>query len=196
MAFFTHRSRLSILLIIFPCLLWGQEEEQLLRRVYDHLVIGDQAAAVYEGKQLLEAYPYSIRAQEAYLESLCQKGEEIEALELFSLLWEKQEESERRKAAEQLAWSVLFKGKASPLFLVHLYSILGSAFAHDAKAVPLLLQEMRGSNAFLRALAVKLSMNYGDEPLRRELLRLLQEERVWFVRLEVIRAVGALRITK
>jgi len=35
---------------------------------------------------------------------------------------------------------------------------------------------------------------YGDGPLQEELKRLLIERKMWFVRLEVIRAIGTLRI--
>ncbi len=166
-----------------------------MRRVRRHLLIKDVDSAVKEAKYFTEKYPDSIELQTVYLEALCQKGEEVEAIEQFSSLWKKEQDKvDHRLVSEWLAWGVLSKGEESALPMVRLYSLLGAAFTQDARALPILLKELRGSNAFLRSLAVKLSLNYGDEPLQRELLRLLKEESVWFVRLEVIRAVGVLRI--
>src|SRR3990167_6561780 len=181
--------------VIGPCLFAEPTEDQIVRRVHDHLLIRDVSSAIEEAKNSVYCYPDSLKIHQVYLESFCQKGEEFEALEQCSSFWTKQgDEKNRRLVSEWLAWGTLRSGENSPLFLVRLYSLLGTALTQDAKALPLLLKEMRGSNAFLRSLAVRLSMNYGDQPLQKELLRLLQEEKVWFVRLEVMRAVGALKI--
>ncbi len=119
----------------------------------------------------------------------------MEAFEWFSSLWKrKQDTLDQRAVAEWLAWGVLGKGQESALPMIRLYSLLGAAFTHDARALPGLLKELRGTNAFLRSFAAKLCANYGDEPLRKELLRLLKEETVWFVRNDVIRALGVLRV--
>ncbi len=169
--------------------------ENSMKRVRRHLLIQDMDSAVKEAKDYIEKYPDSLELQTVYLEALCQKGEEVEAFEQFSSLWKKEQDKvDHRLVSEWLAWGVLSKGEESALPMVRLYSLLGAAFTQDARALPILLKELRGTNAFLRSLAVKLSLNYGDEPLQRELLRLLKEETVWFVRLEVIRAVGVLRI--
>lgn len=170
-------------------------EDLAVRRIHDHILIHDPESAVREGKYFFSKYPESLKIQEAYLEALCRKGEEIEAYRQYSLLFEKEKnEEQRRLISECLAWGVLDKGESSSLLLIRLYSLLGAAFTQDARALPILLKEMRGSNAFLRSLAIKLSINYGDGPLQEELIRLLKEEKVWFVRLEVIQAIGALKI--
>ena len=175
--------------------LYGQEEEgKAVKRIYDHLLIKDVSSAVIEGKKGVISFPDSKSLHLAYFQALCQKGEETEAFEEFSWLFQGKEESFDRSAFEWLAWSVLDKGEKSSLLMIRLYALLGAAFTRDAKALPVLLKELRGTNALLRSLAVKLSAQYGDAPLREELVRLLKEERVWFVRLEVIRAVGQLKI--
>jgi HEAT repeat protein len=58
----------------------------------------------------------------------------------------------------------------------------------------MLLTQMRASNAMIRSIAIRLSATYADAPLKDEIARLLKEERVWYVRLDVIQAVGALRM--
>lgn len=64
----------------------------------------------------------------------------------------------------------------------------------DAKAIPLILEGMKGTNSLIRALSVGLAAQYGDLPLQVELARLLKEEQVWTVRLELIKAAGQLRM--
>ena len=194
MAFFT---RWYWIIGSLQSVLWAQERdvEIALRRVYDHLLVGDSFHAMQEGKVLIDIDPGSVKARSAYLTSLCLEGEEMEALEQFALIWNDSDvEVDKYRVMETLAWGVLHKGGKSPLLLSRFYALIGAAMTHDAKALPLLLEAMRGSNALLRSLAIKLSISYGDAPLRHELLRLLEQERVWFVRLEAIKAVGVLHM--
>ena len=93
-----------------------------------------------------------------------------------------------------LSWGVLKKSDFSSQNFVRVCSLIGTAITRDARAIPVLLSHLRGPSAFLRVLAVKMASSYGDGPLCDELLRLLREEKVWYVRLEVIKAVGQLRL--
>lgn len=170
-------------------------EQQALRRIQDHLLLKDTSSAIEEGKKYLSLYPESQSLQMAYLRALCEKGEEQQAfLELKKLAAAKEGKASDRALFEMLAWGVLTKGESSSLLMIRLYSLLGAAFTQDAKAIPVLLQEMRSSNAFLRSIAVKISANYGDTPLQTELVKMLKEEKVWYVRMEVIQAAGRLRM--
>jgi HEAT repeat protein len=190
--------------VFFCCLCafslaWACEvsEENAIRRVHGHLLIKDLSSAVKEARQFILQYPTSVKLHMTCLEALCQKGEEVEAFQQLSTLRSMQQENlDLRVVSEWLAWGVLSKGEESPLLMTRLYSLLGAGFTQDARAIPILLKEMRGSNAFLRSLAIRLSVNYGDAPLKEELLRLLKEEKMWFVRLEVMKAVGVLKIKK
>jgi HEAT repeat protein len=175
--------KIAFLFVIASSLCRAQEEEGAVRRIYSHLLVRDPSSAVKEARRFLDLYPDFRPLQMAYLKALCQKGEEVEAFQQFS-------------SVEWLAWGVLNKCEDSQMLLVRLYSLLGAAFTHDARAIPILLKELQGSNALLRSLAVKLSAQYRDAPLRQELLRMLKEEKVWFVKLEVIQAVGALSMSE
>lgn len=170
-------------------------EQAAVKRVYGHLLIRDRISALLEAKQALELFPESKSLQTSYIRALCENGNEIEAWQQ----WDKnvklfQDPQPDRHLLEILAWGVLNKGDASTQLSIRLTSLLGAAFTHDAKAVPLLVAQLRSSNAMLRSIAVKLSASYGDAPLRDEIARLLKEEKVWYVRLDVIQAIGHLRI--
>ncbi|MBS0620829.1 MAG: HEAT repeat domain-containing protein [Verrucomicrobia bacterium] len=188
------RSALLLALTLSSCL-FGQDEEMCKKRVYAHLLIRDRSSAVAEARQALKLFPDSKSLQLAYIEALSEKGDEVEAWEQ----WEETigmfaEESQDRRMLEVLAWGVLNKAERSTQLNIRLNAMLGAAFTRDAKALPLLLQELKGSNALLRSIAVKLAAQYGDAPLKDEIARLLKEEKVWYVRLEVIQAVGTLRL--
>ncbi len=93
-----------------------------------------------------------------------------------------------------LAWGVLTKGESSNQLNIKLNSLLGASMTRDAKAIPLILDALRGTNSLIRGMAVRLAAQYGDFPLQDEIVRLLKEETVWTVRQELIKAAGHLRM--
>jgi HEAT repeat protein len=166
-------------------------EEMAVKRVYGHLLIHDKISAVAEAKQALEQFPDSKSLRASYIRALCESGHEMEAWKQ----WEKNPQPlPDRYLLETIAWGVLHKAEGSNQLPLRLNSLIGAALTRDAKAVPLLVDQLRGSNAMLRSIAVKLSSAYGDAVLRDEIARLLREEKVWYVRLEVIQAIGKLRM--
>lgn len=170
-------------------------EDKALRRINDHLILKDINSAAKEAEQYCSLYPDSFPIQQAYLRALCEKGEEQAAFSAFkkakSLI---SSDGKERELLELMAWGVLSKGETSSLLMIRFYSLLGAAFTSDAKALPLLQRELASSNALLRSLAVKISASYGDIPLRETLLKMLKDEKVWYVRLDVIAALGRLRV--
>lgn len=186
-----------LLLACAPSLVFSKPtEQQALRRIQDHLLLRDPNSAAEEGEKFAALYPESHSLQMAYMRALCEKGDEQQAfLELKKLSTLAGAKENDRALFEMLAWGVLTKGESSSLLMIRLYSLLGAAFTQDARAIPILLQEMRSSNAFLRSVAVKISANYGDSPLQEELTKMLKEEKVWYVKLEVIQAAGRLRLS-
>lgn len=171
-------------------------EREVTKRIYAHLLISDPLSAAKEALFALENYPDSKPVHLAYIRSLAALGDETKVLEQWDKMTEKfKEEAKNRFSLETVAWGVLNKGERSDQLTIRMNALLGAAFTHDVRALPLLIRELRGSNAQLRAVATKLTTLYGDAPLQQELLRMLKEEKVWYVRLEVIRAIGALRMT-
>lgn len=182
-------------LLISASLFAEISEEEFKKRIYDHLMISDRISAVEEAKRAIEEYPESKSLQLAYIRALCEKGDETEAMEQWvetSIKFET--EKFDRRMLEILAWGVLNKGESSAQLNIRLNSMLGAAFTRDAKAIPMLLDQMRSSNALIRSIAVKLATTFADAPLKDEIARLLKEEKVWYVRLDVIQAVGILRM--
>jgi len=170
-------------------------EEGALRRVYDHLIVHDTSSAVEEAQEAVSFFPQSKVLQEALIRALCAQGREREALEKWKLVSSSFEELRtERSLLETLAWGVLAQGDASSQLPIRLSALIGSALTRDARALPLLIRQMRSSNAYLRSLGVRLSTFLGDQPLQEEIARLLREESVWYVRLEVIEAIGKMKM--
>jgi len=170
-------------------------ENEVVRRVYSHLLIQDFSSAVIEAQKARAQFPDSKAVQMAYLRALSERGDDTEVLRQWHETVGKFEDVKTsRHTLEALAWGVLQKGEASQQLAVRFCSLLGAALTHDVRAVSLICAEMKGTNTMLRSLAVKLAVNYGDGPMQLELARMLKEEKVWHVRLEVIQAIGMLRM--
>ncbi len=182
---------LSKTAILFPI----QLDELAVKKVHAHLLIDDVHAAVQTAKSYLTSFPESKPLRLSLIRALCQNGDEMEALHHWNEITKKHEELlSDRLALETLAWGVLKKGNSSQQLLVKLFSLMGAAFTQDAKGIPIILEYLKSSNAIFRSIAVGLAAEYGDLPLRDEIARLLKEERLWNVRLEVIKAVGKLQM--
>ncbi len=181
-----------LLALLLPLMVFAGEQEDI-RRIHAHLFVHDPRSAVKDAEKFLKIYPDSKELRLAYLQALAEKGDETAAFQE----WEKRKEElqKDRYALEILAWGVLKKGDLSSQLNIHLSSLIGASLTRDVRAVPMLVNALRGSNALLRLIAVRFSAQYGDGPLQEELKRMLTEEKVWFVRLEAIRAIGQLRIT-
>jgi HEAT repeat protein len=170
-------------------------EEEGLRRVHAHLLIEDAPSALSEAQELATQYPDSLNASKTLIEAMAANGLEEQALDLWNsvttshpdLLYD-------RHLLEELSWGVLKKGIQSTQYGVRLAATIGAYLTKDVRAVPILLKMMRDSNAIIRSVAVQMSTSYRDAPLKDEITRLMTDEKVWMVRLEVIKAIGALRI--
>lgn len=149
-----------------------------------------------EAREGILEHPESKPLRLALVKALCASGNEIEALDEWSELTKDHTELlSDRAALEMLAWGVLNKGENSNQLSIKVNALIGAAMTRDAKALPLILNALQGTNSMLRSVAIGLASTYGDFPLQDEITRLLKDEQVWFVRLELIRAVGALKMT-
>jgi HEAT repeat protein len=185
-------------ILLIPCLLFaapGITEDEGIRRVQAHLLIDDPKSALREAKVLYESFEGSRAVGSAYIEALSANGFEEAALNVFNRLSLKYPDiMEDRLVLEELSWGVLRRGMESTQYGIRLAALIGSYLTRDVRAVKILVRMMRDSNAVIRSVAVQMSSGFGDAALKDEIIRLMDEERIWLVRLEVMRAVGQLRI--
>lgn len=170
-------------------------EDEGIRRVQAHLLIEDTSSALTEAQELANKFPDSLEAQKTLVEAFAVNGLEEEALHLWNqLTLKKPDLLYDRHILEELAWGVLKKGTRSSQYGVRLAATIGSFLTRDVRAIPILLKMMRDSNAVIRSVAVQMASAFRDAPLKDEIARLMREERVWVVRLEVIKAAGMLKM--
>ena len=182
-------------LLLVPSLLLADPEEEGIRRVNAHLLIEDPKSALREAKELYRSYDGSRSTGSALIAAYSANGMEESALELFNHLSLKYPDLiEDRNVLEELAWGVLVRGLESTQYGIRLAALIGSYLTRDVRAVKLLVRMMRDTNAVVRTVAVQMAATYGDAALKDEIARLMDEEKIWLVRLEVIRAAGHLRM--
>ncbi|KAG6559713.1 HEAT repeat protein [Candidatus Rhabdochlamydia oedothoracis] len=187
--------RYFISFLLFSSVSFALTEGKLEKRIYSHLLIGDDLQAIQEAKKAIESFPNSLILHKALLYALCQFGSEMQAWDQWCYLCPSvQDYKKERHLIEMLSWSALNKGQSATQISVRFNTLIGAALTKDSKAIPMLLKGMRDSNALLRSSAIKLCTQFKDEVFKEELIALLKREKIWYVRLEAIRAIGALRI--
>ena len=187
---------LAALCITSFCLAESSIERAILKRIYAHLHVQDPSSACLEAQEALHVNPHSISLHEAYLKALAQAGDDknLHAAWLrYSHLFP-EEAKNNFDLHEHLAWGVINKAFRSSSPIIRLTSVIAAFFSQDARGVEILHKSLRDPNTHLRGSAVQLCGHYRDESLCDEIMRMLQEEKVWKVRLEVIKAIGKMKI--
>jgi len=168
--------------------------EQSQKRVKDHLLIKDYVAALAELKIYLAQFPQSQELQALMVRTLSESGAGLEAFKCWKEVSAiHQELGQDFKLIEAMAWAILEQAETSSQHIVNISSMIGASLTKDAKAVHILHRYLSSTNAYLRMRAVQLSAQYGDKRLIEEIKQMLHKETVWYVRLEVIRALGKFR---
>ena len=171
-------------------------EDEMLRRIRLHMIIGDYLSAKKEAKLAKEKFPDSFEVQEAYIKALAKRGDEEEFISILKKFVKKHDvKTIDRSLFEEVAWQVLDKGIHASQQHVRFTSLIGAYLTRDVRAVKYLLKMMDDSNAIIRSLAVKLSCDYQDAPIKEKIKQLLEKEKLWLVRLEILRAMGIMKIT-
>lgn len=184
-------------LIIF-CLFAIQlnASEAFLKRIHANIVIQDFAAAAQEAQQGLYYFPQDKLLHEASIKALAHAGDEKgmwNAWNQYAKLFPS-EAFDNNEIHEQMAWGVLWKGAESPLPIIRLFALLGSFFSNDAKSIPLLKRYAQDKNTQIRSAAVQLISHMRDAQLCDEILSLFYQEKEWKVRLEIMKAIGKMKI--
>lgn len=179
-----------LVLFLWFSVLFASENE-MIRRVHAHLLIRDYSSAEKECVENLHIYPDSEKLKKAYIRALLEDGKGDEAV-LYSKHLKGREEN--LDLIEVLAWGVINHLENSSQFMARFAALMSACYTNDVRATDMLLRALSSSNAVLRSIAVKLSPHYRDKRLIDALKRSLVAEKVWFVRLEMIQALGAMEV--
>lgn len=175
----------------------GYTEPQFIQRVHAHLIIQDPQSALDEVQQGLAAYPDSQGLMEAEVRVRAASGDDTGMLTAWNtLLHHFPEEQGNTELIEGMAWGVIQEASRSPCPLTRVFAVVGAFFSQDAKGVPVLLKGMRDSNMIVRGVSVQVASHMRDKKLKDEMLRLLRSEKGWAIRLEVIKALGSMKVVE
>ena len=183
-------------LAVFSCIsqLFSQDSCFLLeqKRVKDHLLLKDYSSAMDEISNSLKRFPESRELKVLRIKVLSEWGRDLDAYRDYKKMMFK--DVENLPILESISWSVLEKAEHSNQQVVNLSSMVGASLTRDARAVNLLLHNLSSTNAYIRMIAVKLSAQFGDKKLIDAILSKLSTETVWYVKLEMIKALSSLSV--
>ena len=167
-------------------------EDNAFARVQCHMLIGDVNAAIVECRSSLKIYPQSKGLQRLLVQALAKRGFEKDALAAWHVVADKLEGEEKRSCLEALAWGVLSRARDSNQFVIQYSSLMGARRVRDSVATKVVQQCMHSTNHLMRALAIKIASEFRDAVLIDEIKRLFVVEKNFYVRLEVMQAIGRL----
>ena len=172
-----------------------QEGKIIAKRVYANLLIKDYSTALDEVQNGLRSYPQSEQLHEARIKVFAKQGDERKMLDAWhEYAAQFPKENVDRDIVEAMAWGVIEKGSDSTSPMTRLIAILAAFFSQDSKGVQILRDNLHNSNSLIRLVTVQLSGHLMDDILREEVLGLLKTENQWNVRLEVIKALGVMKM--
>src|SRR3990167_8760881 len=171
--------------------------ENQLRRVHAHLLIDDTQSALLEAEKLAKNYPNSMDAWVSYLKTLAISGNEEQTLDVWDLVSTRYPQlMEDRSLLEEIGWGVLKNQIKSSQYATRLSTLIGIYLTRDVRAVSVILKMMSDSNAIIRTVAVQMAADYADAPLKDKIEQMMETEKVWMVRLQIIQTAGILRLKK
>lgn len=168
-------------------------EASPIARARAYLLIADPQSALSELSPVLEQGDKE--ALQVWMQALADAGEERVLLGAWDLYVKAfPEEAENRPVLETIAWGVIHKGASSSSPPTRALAMLAGRISEDSRGVKLLVQGLRSQNSLMRLMSVQLCKEMRDAKLADEILRMLDSESVWMVRLEVISAAGNMRL--
>ncbi|MDP1836577.1 MAG: HEAT repeat domain-containing protein [Chlamydiales bacterium] len=188
-------ARLIICLFCCQCVALSATEAESCRRVYAHLTLHDNEGALQEADAARKLYPNSVALAKARIEALAAAGHENAMMGAYKdLLVQFPDESQDRTLLEIMAWGIIKKGAHSASPITVATALLAAQKGSDSRGVTLLAEGMRNHNSLIRGISVDLVGQMRDASLCSEIVRLLNQERTWSVRLAAIHAVGHMKV--
>ena len=188
----------SLLITLIPTLYAveiSELSEAAVKRIHSHLLIKDTSTACAEARTALQTFPDCKPLWEAYIKALAKDGNEKEMINAWKAYVAAYDpEYKNRDLVETIAWGIIYTAIKSPSPITRIHALLGAFFSQDSKGIDILFNCMSDCNSILRHAAVQLSSRLRDAKLCDAMLRLFREEKVWAVRLEVIKAIGEMHL--
>lgn len=183
------------LLCFFLCpMLLFCNEEHLVRRVYAHLTIKDERAALKEAEEALVKNPSSKILQAAHIKVLAILGHEEDMLLAWKSYCTAFPEADQHELIEAMAWGIIQNGAKSSSPIIRIFSTLAAFYANDARSIGVICRSLSDNNRVVRQVAVDVAADMRDAKLCDKILDLIQNEPDWSVRVSAIRTAGNMKL--
>lgn len=164
------------------------------RLIHSYVLIKENRKALLEAKKNFDIDPSKENHQDL-LFALANAGEERQWFKEWQrFLGLYPNDAYASSLLEPISWSILERGIQSNYPQIRQIALVASVMTRDARALPFLLSALEDPVAEMREIAVELSTMYRDAPLKHQLKRMSDSEKIQLVRVEILRAVGALQI--
>lgn len=171
------------------------QESQTLERINSFITIGDYSSALDEAKaELQKNSKASGRLRLKYIECLALNDDEISSVKELKKLQDEGYELQSFDTIENISWAILKKAASSQQYMTRLTSLIGAHVTHDVRAISIIKKHMQDSNAIIRSVAIQFASSYFDKPLIDAMNSLFEREKLWMVRLEIIKAIGKMKL--
>ncbi|NGX32103.1 MAG: hypothetical protein K1060chlam4_00141 [Candidatus Anoxychlamydiales bacterium] len=179
-------------LLLVTCAFAGENSQ--LERINSHILIEDFSSALEDAKSSFDKNSGSNKLKFKYIECLALNGEELKAIKELKSLKEDDYEHLNFDTIENISWAILNKASKSTQYTTRLTTLIGVHLTQDVRAIKILNNSMKDSNAIIRSVSLQLSSSYMDKPLKEMVNNLFLNEKLWLVRLEVIKAIGKMKV--
>lgn len=176
--------------IFFPLRRGVSSDQEMVHRVIAQQLVGDFKQAIEECRKGIEQYPHSMRLKKMWIELLSSRGQIREALTCFHK-WEIS--LQEKRILEAIAWGVIEHCEDLSEWIVPAAILQSIAAIQDVRVVSLLCEYLHHSHSLVREIAVRIASQYRDKAIAQTLHQLLRSEKNWFVRIQVIRSLGAVQ---
>ncbi len=169
------------------------DEKEFAKGITSCLLIKDYSAALNLGKTAIGVYPKSHQINSLIIRSLSENGESLEALKIFQKEFSERTLKDNFSLLETIAWATLLHSEEKSE-MARISSLIGASLTHDGRTVDLIIDALDSSNILLRSFALRLAPQYSDQIVQQKVIELLKREKNWYVRLELMQAVGFMKL--
>ncbi len=189
-----NNMRRSLIFLFFLSFLYANEEDAL-KRINAHFIIENYYQAKIDASYAKNVYPDSKYLKAAYIEALANAGDEKKSvMEFESFIKNYDDAYLKSHLLEEISWGILNNGINSSQYSVRLNSMIGVFLTRDVRAIKILNKMMDDSNAIIRTVAIQLACQLRDYPVKEKISERFKSEKIWKVRLDLIRAIGIMKI--
>ncbi|PCI78280.1 hypothetical protein COB21_01245 [Candidatus Aerophobetes bacterium] len=181
-----------IALIFFCSICSGTFAQEKLEFIQSHMIMKDFETALHWCKEGLKEDGENLQLKKMHVKILANMHLDFEALQCWKSYFLNQETMDY-DLIETLGWSVLNACSKKNNPQLHATLLSGAFAADDVRAVKMLAEHLDSPNSFIRVMALQLSSRYRDEMIIEKIQEMVTREKVWFVRLEAIKALGMLQ---